>query len=486
MSPSDVEDALQTQKTHAAHPDSREAFLAFSRALRQFAVQGGAPPLAAAPGVSGVASVLDPAAVRAPSPPLAAAAPPADDAAAWLYDACARVPSPLPPLQLASAVLAALHGAPGSDESQLQSSLSELFGEGEASIAALFEVMGRADDLRSVIGADLAAAAARRGDGAAAASAAALATGASADEARLVRLRAEAYEAADRASALRLHQAAPEYAASRGTHSVARKSDREAEKAQKKAQKQAQTAVARAREAGALTESDDLFLRDQLAVTGSRGGDPGSERARRERAVRDEEFARAAAARGLDGMTPAQIHAMTQGLAPAGTREYSDANERGLPRGTTREVREGYEEVVIPAPVRDRALLRERVDLDEALGADTAARQAFLGTASLNPMQSTVYPAAYGTRENLVRLHRVRSARRPDEDSGSSCNVPLGSSSSRVIALVVMSRIHLRNSHSFSLPSSSPFLKLVRHALLAIRPDLALSSTMGRSGRRGH
>ncbi|KAL7455807.1 hypothetical protein ACHAWC_007346, partial [Mediolabrus comicus] len=93
---------------------------------------------------------------------------------------------------------------------------------------------------------------------------------------------------------------------------------------------------------------------------------------------------------------------MKQNLLPEGTREYNDRNNRGLPRGTIREIKEGYEQVIIPAPVLEKSRLRTRINLDEVLGYDTDERMAFDGCTSLNPMQSTVFEAAYNTRENLL------------------------------------------------------------------------------------
>jgi len=120
--------------------------------------------------------------------------------------------------------------------------------------------------------------------------------------------------------------------------------------------------------------------------------------------LRNEEAAlfHAGMSRGLDGMNAEQIRSMKLGLLPEGTREYDDKLRRGLPPGTEREVKEGYEKVTIPAPVREKSMLRSRIDLDEALGSDTDERRAFAGTSSLNPMQSTVFEAAYNTRENLL------------------------------------------------------------------------------------
>ena len=49
-------------------------------------------------------------------------------------------------------------------------------------------------------------------------------------------------------------------------------------------------------------------------------------------------------------------------------------------------------------------MLRARLSLDEALGADADGWVAFAGTDSQNPMQSAVFDATYNTRENLLAL----------------------------------------------------------------------------------
>ena len=336
-------------------------------------------------------------------------------AATWLYETCSRVPSPLPTLQLALEVLSAVNRAAATgqqdddDSSKVQSSLFELFGEGEQSIDALFEVMGKLDSLRKdVTEMDLRSVAESKGEGNAALSSAAPTTAAAASSStqrleQLQQLRAEAYAAADLATALRTDlnsiKSTSNYA-SRGTHSVTRKSDKDAEKAYKRAIKQALNAVNKAREAGALTEYDDLFLKDQLS---SNFGSYNNLSAMEQMMLRNEEAMLYHAQRGLDGMTPQQIANMKHDLLPEGTRVYDDGSLRGLPAGTEREVKEGkYEKVTIPARVLDKSQLRSRINLDEVLGIDTDERAAFVGTKSLNPMQSTVFDAAYNTRENLL------------------------------------------------------------------------------------
>jgi len=377
---------------------SQESFLAFSNALRQFVLEDALPAATAA-------------ATSATATSSAASKSSSNATATWLYETCSRVPSPLPTFQFSLEVLSAI-SAGLHDESKMQSSLFELFGEGEQSIEALFEVMGRAVEIRSVTDEDLKNTAESKGDATASSPSAAAVTNASTqNHDRLNQLRASAYEAADLATALRtdLHSLTDNYS-SRGTHSVTRKSDKDAEKSYKRAIKQALTAVSKAREAGALTESDDIFLKSQLSNNNNNnGGDNqfisgGGGSAMEQMMLRNEEAAlfHSHQARGLDGMNAQQIQSMKLNLAPEGTREYDDKLHRGLPPGTEREVKAGYEKVTIPAPTLEKSMLRARINLDEALGSDTDERMAFAGTNSLNPMQSTVFDAAHNSRENLL------------------------------------------------------------------------------------
>ena len=291
----------------------------------------------------------------------------------------------------------------------MQSSLFELFGEGETSIEALFEVMGRTDEINSVTEGELKIVAQLKGDVVASASGTASASAAlppsilAEHEHRLQQLRSEAYTAVDIANTLKSEHNIQNNDStnynSRGTHSVKRASDKEAEKMYKRAMKQAASATAKAREAGALTESDELYL----------NGDNGNPNlsAMEQMMLRNEEAMlysnNGDNIRGLDGMNSQQIQSMKRNLLPEGTREYNDSQQRGLPRGTIREIKEGlYEKVIIPAPILEKSQLHARLNLDEVMGVDADERLAFEGCDSLNPMQSTVFDAAYNTRENLL------------------------------------------------------------------------------------
>ena len=334
-----------------------------------------------------------------------------DDIALWLYTTCARVPSPLPPLHLAQAVLSSIIESGGAN---IESSLFELFGEGESSVEALFEIVAKVEDIRafSIIDADLLNAAARyEGTMSSQATTTTTTTTTTTNNAldRLSRLRADAYEASnlvyDLRSEMRMLSSSSSTKSNGGdiggvkgaiaTHSVARTSDKDAEKSIKRAIKSALLVINEARDAGSLTEDDELRLRNIQDGTDSNNGSMFT--------IRDEEAELYRRSRGLNGMTASEMNDMRQNLLPEGTRVFDDGTLRGLPQGTVREMKEGiYEKVIIPPPFLDKSTLPNRINLDEVLGRDTDERSAFEGTKSLNPMQSVVFHAAYNTRENLL------------------------------------------------------------------------------------
>jgi activating signal cointegrator complex subunit 3 len=89
---------------------------------------------------------------------------------------------------------------------------------------------------------------------------------------------------------------------------------------------------------------------------------------------------------------------LQQSLLPDGSRQYYD--KRGLPHGTIWEVEDGVEKATIPAAERDESILSARLKIKDIL--DPASAQAFAGTTSLNPMQSTVFEVAFNSRENVL------------------------------------------------------------------------------------
>ena len=381
-------------------------FMSFSNALRQFVLNSNNNGQEAA---SSATTTTDAAATTAPSSQQSSST-----TANWLYETCSRINTPIPTLQFALEVLSTIQQTTNdNDESKMQSSLFELFGE--SNIEQLFEVMGNATDIRTNVSEDKLRSIAKgeggyeEGGGLSATTTRQHLQNQQQQHEHLHQLRSEAYEAANLVVALRtdlLHsqQQLHSYANSSATHSVSRKSDKDATKTYKRTIKQALNAVNNARLAGALTEGDDLFLKSQLSLNDNNNNNNNSNNVMEQMMLRNEEAMLYTTnnTRGLDGMTPQQIQSMKFNLLPEGTKEYNDSTSRGLPRGTEREMKEGYEKVTIPAPIRDKSLLRSRINLDQVLGEGTDERKAFIGTNSLNPMQSTVFDAAYNTRENLL------------------------------------------------------------------------------------
>lgn len=386
--------------SNAMNNDNNESsFLSFTNALRQFVL---------ADDTSATATDASAAATAVSSTNSK------ENTAKWLYNTCSKLPTPLPPLQFTIETLSAIQSGI-SDESKMQSTLFELFGEGEKSIEILFEVIGKADEIRKKVTVDSLKQIAEcvdGGDGGMSLNGTSGGSSTQLQHDRLYQLRSDAYEATNLAVAIRTehqHQQRSGYT-SRGTHSISRKSDKEAEKSYKRIMKQAITAVNAARDAGALTESDELFLISQLpslANNNTNGNKTNGNNSRggMEQMLRNEEallYNSNNHTRGLDGMSSEQIQSMKYNLAPEGTKQYNDSSTRGLPKGTERIYEKHYEKVIIPAPVREKSLLRSRINLDEVLGEGTDERLAFGGVKSLNPMQSTVFDSAYRSRENLL------------------------------------------------------------------------------------
>ena len=366
------------------------SYISFANALRRFAESTNHVHTLSAP----IADVDVPPALSSPSSSTSLKA----EITLWLYTTCARIPSPLPPLQLTQAVLSAIVENGGAN---IESSLFELIGEGESSVDALFEIVAKVEEIRefSITAADLLNAAARY-EGTMSSLATTTTTTNNALD-RLSRLRADAYEASnlvyDLRSEMRMLSSSSSTKSSGdiggvkgaiATHSVARTSDKDAEKSIKRAIKSALLVINEARDAGSLTEDDELRLRNIQDGTVSNNGSMFTRR--------DEEAELYRCSRGLNGMTASEMIVMRRNLLPEGTL-------RGLPQGTVREMKEGiYEKVIIPPPFLDKSTLPNRINLDEVLGRDTDERSAFEGTKSLNPMQSVVFQAAYKTRENLL------------------------------------------------------------------------------------
>ena len=164
-----------------------------------------------------------------------------------------------------------------------------------------------------------------------------------------------------------------------GTHTVVRTSDKQALKVAEKAKKRAAAALQRAKDAGVmLNESDLLHVNVQEHNLGTGG---------------------------LINRSDEDIWTLQQSLLPEGTREYYD--HRGLPKDAIREkIGSDIERVIIPAKLRDATTLPQRLKISNIMNPELG--QAFDGTESLNPMQSTTFPIAFHARDNMMICAPVR------------------------------------------------------------------------------
>jgi len=298
-----------------------------------------------------------------------------DGVDSWLYSLASTIPSPLDNFALASSILSACQRG---DEMSIQSGLFDTLGEGERVMEVLFEIMPRAAEIsRCVTDEQLRAIHSSSGNSG---EASAYAAEEDPEIIRLNLLRQQAVETAEYASLLKVQlDGFSGSGPSATTHTVKRTSDKAAAKHLKKAIKDADKAMAAAKEAGAIVDDDEFDTRGYDAS-----------------ALASEAIDQFNA--GIHHMDDNEFKNFQAGLLPEGTKEFHE--KRGLPKGTEREYFEGYEMVTIPAPLRDPATLHERIVLAEVM--NSKERKAFEGTNSLNPMQSTVFEAAFHSSENLL------------------------------------------------------------------------------------
>lgn len=84
--------------------------------------------------------------------------------------------------------------------------------------------------------------------------------------------------------------------------------------------------------------------------------------------------------------------------AAFGGLEYRD-EKKGLPLGTIRVIEKGYEEYTVPPPAKKEVFDQELVPITSM---DPLAQKVFSDTKQLNRIQSTVYPVAYHSCENML------------------------------------------------------------------------------------
>jgi activating signal cointegrator complex subunit 3 len=285
--------------------------------------------------------------------------------ASWLLNICSRVPSELEASYLARAIWEASRLP---DEAQQQAALFDALGMSEAAMEVLMEVTPNLQEIRTRI--RLADLNGLKNDSSSDDFLAG-ATVVDLEEERRQLLLQDALDTAQIAAIAKAELEAIEGTANSGmTHTVTRKSDLQAKKYAEKAAKRAAVAMKRAKDAGAIIDESD-WLEVNQATLGSGG---------------------------LMHRSQEEVWDLQQSLLPGGSRQYYD--KRGLPYGTIWEEEDGIEKATIPAVQRDEETLQARLKISDIL--DPASAQAFQGTTSLNPMQSTVFEVAFHCRDNLL------------------------------------------------------------------------------------
>lgn len=304
--------------------------------------------------------------------------------AGWLYNLCSTIPSYLGTKSLASAILSACQHE---DEMQVQGALFDVLGEGERAMELLFEIVPRAKEIRQAVTEKKLDQVHDKHNGSASSISefASMPTIMDPEQERLNSLRQQAIEAAEYAALTKIEADALKGSSSSSaksyTHTINRTSDKEIIKQAKQAAKAASKALAAAIEAGAMVDENEILTR----------GYDSSALAAEEAFGHIEKIA-------LHEMDQNHFQQFQSDLLPEGTREYHE--QKGLPRGTEREVCDGYEKVTIPAKVLSKEQLRSRIVISEVM--NSTEQKAFAGTNSLNPMQSTVFEAAFNSNENLL------------------------------------------------------------------------------------
>jgi hypothetical protein len=302
-----------------------------------------------------------------------------NETAEWLYNLSSTIPSPMDTLSLSLAILSACQET---SEEQMQAALFDALGEGERSMDVLFEIVPRAIEIRDTVQRSSLESIHAINNPESQAHFSPNVAGMDPELERLHLLRQEAMEAAEYAALAKAQVSSSFSGAGPGsnTHTISRASDKAAEKRAKQAARAAAKALAAAKEAGAIVDEDELK---------NRGYDYAS---------LSHEATMNGRTMGLDQMTEEEYRNFQAGLLPENSKQYYEPKR--LPANTTREYREGYEIVTIPAPFLDTSKLHPRIVLSDAL--NSTEQKAFSGATSLNPMQSTVFEAAFHTSENLL------------------------------------------------------------------------------------
>ncbi|CAN8069300.1 unnamed protein product [Agarophyton chilense] len=108
------------------------------------------------------------------------------------------------------------------------------------------------------------------------------------------------------------------------------------------------------------------------------------------------------AARELGGSSYAERQKAFPGIGLASDSAIGTIDRVGLPKGSTREVGNGYEEIFVPPPLKKDDRNVGLVKISTAFTEDSELLECMKGVTTLNRLQTTVFPSAFRSEENLL------------------------------------------------------------------------------------
>ncbi|KAI0557298.1 activating signal cointegrator 1 complex subunit 3 helc1 [Gracilaria domingensis] len=108
------------------------------------------------------------------------------------------------------------------------------------------------------------------------------------------------------------------------------------------------------------------------------------------------------ATKELGGSSYAERQKAFPGIGMASDSAIGTIDRVGLPKGSTREVSSGYEEIFVPPPMKKDNRNVELVKISTAFAEDPELLECMRGVTTLNRLQTTVFPSAFHSEENLL------------------------------------------------------------------------------------
>ncbi|PXF48116.1 DExH-box ATP-dependent RNA helicase DExH14 [Gracilariopsis chorda] len=106
--------------------------------------------------------------------------------------------------------------------------------------------------------------------------------------------------------------------------------------------------------------------------------------------------------RELGGSSYLERQKAFPGIELASDSAIGTIDRVGLPKGSTREVGQGYEEIFVPPPPRKTSGSARLVEVSAAFLEDPELLDCMKGVTTLNRLQTAVFPSAFQSKENLL------------------------------------------------------------------------------------